>query len=248
MNFTIILTAPITSGERQVNFMRKKKSATLNDGCNPELVAGARFDGDLEIPSIVKPEKGIIPDNIVPFSERKKCSPLNSTIGFFEMDEKFADVLISPDKYIDEFLSYQAIVSPDCSLYRNMPLSAQITNIYRSRAIGGYYQRKGVHVIPLIRWGSEDTYTTRKLPEKVAFLGVEKQSILAIGTYGCIQSKEDKYFFKSGLESMLETLEPNTVLVYGSMPKSVFGDYMTNTKFIQYDNWTTLKHGGEKNG
>ena len=65
-------------------------------------------------------------------------------------------------------------------------------NVYRNRAIGSYYQRRGSFVIPQIRWGNDLTYTTRVLPERVAFLGVEKHSIVAIGTYGCIQSKEDK--------------------------------------------------------
>ena len=44
---------------------------------------------------------------------------------------------------------------------------------------------------------------------------------------------------------MLETLEPEVVLVYGSMPESVFGDYLHTTKFVQYDNWTKKMHGGK---
>ena len=51
---------------------RKKKSvvdsavrnaALLSDGCNPELVKGAEFDGIFEIPIIKKPKKIIIPKN-----------------------------------------------------------------------------------------------------------------------------------------------------------------------------------------
>ena len=136
------------------------------------------------------------------------------------------------------------MISPDCSLYRDAPLAVQITNVYRNRAIGSYYQRKGSYVIPQIRWGNEDTYTTKVLPEKVAFLGAEKHSIVSIGTYGCIQHADDKKHFKAGLEAMLETLEPEVVLVYGSMPDSVFKDYLHLTKFVQYDNWTKRRHGG----
>lgn len=32
--------------------MMVKRKANLDDGCNPELVAGAVFDGELEIPVI----------------------------------------------------------------------------------------------------------------------------------------------------------------------------------------------------
>ena len=38
---------------------------------------------------------------------------------------------------------------------------------------------------------------------------------------------------------MLETLEPETVLVYGAMPDEIFDDYMHCTEFIKYPDWTT---------
>lgn len=224
----------------------KKRKAIIDDGCNPELVAGARFDGIFEIPIIEKPKKIIIPDAIVPFSERNKVTDFNIAIGYNEMDINFAEVLINPESYIEDFRRFKVMISPDCSLYRNAPLSVQITNVYRNRAIGSYYQRKGVYVVPQIRWGNEKTYTTTVLPEKVAFLGVEKHSIVSIGTYGCIQSKEDKMHFKAGLEAMLESLEPAVVLVYGPMTTSVFSDYLHLTKFVQFDNWMKVRHGGKE--
>ena len=66
-----------------------------------------------------------------------------------------------------------------------MPLAIQITNIYRNRAIGYCFQKHGVYVIPCVRWGDERTYTTKFLPEEIAFLGVEKHSIEIVETeYG----------------------------------------------------------------
>ena len=64
-------------------------------------------------------------------------------------------------------------------------------------------------------------------------------------------SEEEAIYLPSyeTLEEMLYELEPEVVLVYGSMPKQVFGDYINCTKFIQYDNWTTRMHkGGDNNG
>ncbi len=222
-----------------------KRKAILDDGCNPELVAGARFDGIFEIPIIEKPSHILIPTDIVPFSERSRTSDPRAATGFYERDEEFASVLKDPDSFIGDLRRFAAIISPDCSLYRDAPLAVQVTNVYRNRTIGSYYQRKGLYVIPQVRWGSEATYTTAVLPERIAFLGIEKNSIVAIGTYGCIQHREDKYHFKAGLEAMLETLEPEVILVYGSMPGSVFGDYLHTTRFVQYDNWTKKMHGGE---
>ena len=222
-----------------------KRKAIMDDGCNPELVAGARFEGLFDIPVIEKPERIDIPSAIVPFSERNKVTDYNTAVGFYEMDVKFSEVLIDPEKYVEDFRRFKAMISPDCSLYRDAPLSVQIINVYRNRAIGNYYQRRGVYVIPQIRWGTEATYTTKILPEAIAFSGVEKHSIVAIGTYGCIQHKEDKYHFKAGLEAMLINLEPQIVLVYGPMPKAVFDDYLHNTRFVHFDDWTRIRHGGD---
>ena len=229
---------------RKVRTTTKRRKATLDDGCNPELVAGARFDGIFQIPVIEKPDRIIVPKYIVPFSERNRASDANVAIGFQEMDVRFADVLIDPNRYVEDFGRFSVLISPDCSLYRDSPLAVQITNVYRNRAIGGYFQRRGQYVIPQIRWGNEWTYTKKVLPEKIAFLGAPKHSILAISTYGCIRHREDKVHFKAGLEAMLETLEPEVVLVYGSMPDPVFEDYRHLTEFVQYENWMRLRHGG----
>ena len=223
-----------------------KRKAIMDDGMNPELVAGARFDGIFEIPMIEKPDKLVVPPAVVPFSERCRVYKYDAAMGFHEMDIRFAEVLIRPADFIEDFRRFSSLISPDCSLYRDAPLTVQIANVYRNRAIGGYYQRHGLYVIPQIRWGDERTYTTVQLPERVAFLGAPKRSIVAIGTYGCIQHRDDKYHFKAGLEAMLEILMPEIVLVYGSMPDSIFRNYLHLAKFVQYDDWTTERHGGER--
>lgn len=222
---------------------KRNRKAIIDDGMNPELVNGADFDGFYGIPVIKKPKEIIIPKSVVPFSKLSKADTFEDAIATYEMDQEFSDLLIHPDDYIDD-LKKHIFISLDCSLYRNAPYAAQITNVYRSRAIGCYFQRKGAYVVPQIRWGNSLTYTTKVFPEKVAFLGVEKHSIVAISTYGCSQTRDDKYHLKAGLEAMLETLEPVVVLVYGSMNKSVFSDYLHATKFVHYHDWTTNAHKG----
>lgn len=229
----------------EVHVIMKTRKATLDDGCNPELVCGADFDGYLGIPIIHKPEKMIIPSGMTPFTYRNRITSDSEAICFHEKDPEFSDVLIHPDDYLDVFRKH-ILISPDCSLYRDAPLAVQITNVYRNRALGSYYQRKGACVIPLIRWGNSLTYTTKVLPEKVAFLGVEKHSIVSIGTYGCIQSAADKREFRAGLNAMLDTLEPEIVLVYGAMPDTVFSDFKDRTRFVHYPDWTSRMHGGNR--
>ena len=80
-----------------------------------------------------------------------------------------------------------------------------------------------------------------ELPEKFAFLGVPKHSIVSIGTYGCIKSHENKVYFRNGLSAMLDELEPEVVLVYGGMPEFIFGDFKNRTHFVNYPDWTSTK-------
>jgi len=220
----------------------KKYKAIIDDGCNPELVSGAEFDLPMGIPIIKASSEIIIPPGITPFSRRNQAPSLKEAIGFYEMDVNFAEILRKPESYIEDFGRFAAMISPDCSLYRDAPLIVQAANVYRNRAIGGYYQRRGQYVIPQIRWGNEYTYTTKYFPEKIAFLGAEKHSILAIGTYGCFAGRENKYHFEAGLEAMMDTLEPVVVLVYGSMPEKIFGPYLKHAKFVHYPDWTTRMH------
>lgn len=222
----------------------RKRKAIMDDGMNPELVKGAIFDGIFEIPTLRAPKHILIPDGITPFTFRNRDgNNRKEAISFNEVDVNFSEILIQPEMYLEDIRKYAAMISPDCSLYRDAPLAVQIANVYRNRAIGFYYQKNGIYVIPQIRWGTEENYTTKVLPEKVAFLGAPKHSIVAVGTYGCISDKENKYYFQAGLEAMLEELEPVDVLVYGSMPSCIFDSYLRHTRFHQYDDWTTRKRG-----
>ena len=213
----------------------------IDDGFNPELVSGAFFDGILEIPQIKRPDKIIIPSALIPFSQRNRSDNYKEFVHFYEHDKNFATVLTAAKEHFDCLKKFQGVISPDCSLYRDMPLVLQITNTYMNRAIGHYLQSKGLYVIPNIRWGDERSYTTIELPEKFAFLGVPKRSIVSIGTYGCIKSKENKIYFTEGLEAMLDELEPEVVLVYGGMPDSIFTKVKDRTKFVHYPDWTSLQ-------
>lgn len=223
----------------------KNLKAAIDDGFQPELVKDARFEGIFEIPIIGKPKKIFIPGGITPFSRRKEAPTSKEAIGFFEKDPMFADVLRNPQNYVDEFKKFPAVISPDCSLYRDAPLAVQIANVYKKNAISHYWQTQGIDVFALVRWGSRDTYTTDVLPEPIAFAGIPHNSLIVISTYGCIKSKNDKYHFEAGLEECMKILTPHIVLVHGAMPKKIFEPYLKYAEFHHYLDWITRKRGGE---
>lgn len=220
------------------------KYLKMDDGFRPEFVKNARLDGLLEIPSIDKEGEIRVPDFLVPYSKLKYCSRGKKLCCFYEMDINFAEVASVPsnDSVLEKLRECDGIVTPDFSVYINAPLCVQMMSIYRSRAIGAYLQSRGFYAITNVRWGDERTYTTKVLPEPIAFLGVPKESIVSIGTYGAMKDPKTRSVFRSGLIAMLDYLKPKVVLVYGPMPKSVFSDLLNRTRFVQYDDWTKKRH------
>lgn len=225
--------------------MSQNKNFVIDDGFRADLVRSAEFKGIFEIPYINPPRKIILPKDTIPFSLMNRSKNYNEFVVFYEHDARFTDIITFTDRYLDDLKKFPGVISPDCSLYRDMPLVLQIANTYMNRAIGHYLQIHGIYVIPNVRWGDERSYTTSILPEKFAFIGIPKHSIVSVGTYGCIQSRENKRYFREGLIAMLDELEPEYVLVYGSMPDEIFADLMERTTFVQYKDWISKKKGGD---
>lgn len=220
------------------------RKITIDDGFNSELVEGATRVGAFGMPLIGPPYDATPPQGLTIFSQRHRAPTDSEALCFFEHDIVFGDVLIHPEDYVKGFAGFQALVPPDCSAYRNAPPMAQLANIYRSRAVGWYYQSRGANVWPLARWGDERTYTTCVFPEKVAFEGIAYGSPVVVSGYGCMAGADNKIHFRAGLDALLDTVEPPVVLVYGPMPEGVFGPVMHRAEFINYPDWTSRMKGG----
>ena len=77
------------------------------------------------------------------------------------------------------------------------------------------------------------------MPERVAFSGVEKHSIVSVGSYGQLKDKVNRYYFEAGMDAMMEELEPEVVLVYSKMPDHIEEKY-PDTRFVEYPDWTSV--------
>ena len=215
----------------------------IDDGFNAELVEAAVFTGQLEIPLIKKPKEFIIPKSMIPFSERNKSENFEEFVCFYEHDIRFRDILTSTKEQIASLKKFKGVISPDCSLYYDMPLVLQMTNTYLNRQIGHYLQTQGIYVIPNVRWGDERTYM-RIIPDELpfAFLGLEKHGIYSIGTYGCCKTTEYKHHLREGLRNFIKEIEPEIILVYGAMPDSIFEEFKKDIQFVHFDDWTKTQH------
>ena len=148
----------------------------------------------------------------------EKWEDFDCWVVFYEHDIKFERLWNNPKQYLNKLKKFKGIISPDFSLYRNMPLVMQMWNTYRGRALANWFQKNGIEVIPNVRFGDERTFS-------FCFDGVEENKTVAIGTHGCIKRKEDKIFFEIGLARLVQRLSPKTIVVYGRAPDSIFKPY-----------------------
>ena len=196
-----------------------KTSPSCRDCFNAFLVDGAEFDGKYDFPKIKKCD--VIPSNLIVFSAMnkvKKEQRKNYYIHFYEYDCNFVDVWNRPKYYLKRFKEFGGIISPDFSTYRDMPYNIQLNNIYRSRALSYWYQKNGITVIPNIRYGDSRTYFE-------SCRGIEQGGTIAIGSYGTLKCSDDKKIFVEGLKVIIDNIRPNNIIVYGSAPDKIFGEY-----------------------
>lgn len=177
------------------------------------LVEYAEYDGDIEIP-IIKPDVQI-PNKLISFTKALKTNDYNQWVHFYEDDGNFERIWNSPKKYLPILKRFNGVITPDFSLYRDMPLVMQQWNTYRGKALGGWWQYNGLHVLPNVRTSDERSFS-------FSCCGVPKNSTICIGSHGCVKNTEDRRFLKLGLTHIVETLSPYLIIVYGSIPEDIF--------------------------
>ncbi len=169
---------------------------------------------------------GYIPKTLTGFKYAMSANDFDTTIHFFIDDYQFERLWNTPERYVDLLSKFNAVLSPDFSLYMNMPMAMKLWNIYRSRLLGHYWQEQGIKVIPTIGWAEPETFT-------FCFDGIPEKSIVAVSTVGVRRHEEAIQIWKSGMDAMIERLKPSVILVYGGeleyeYPKGIDVRYYEN--------------------
>ncbi len=80
-----------------------------------------------------------------------------------------------------------------------------MNKIYMHRRIGAFWWERNLVVIPTIGWSTPSSFD-------FCFDGVEKHSIVAVGTIGC---KNERLNFLRGYNAMMERIAPEVVICFG---------------------------------
>ena len=215
------------------DLFKENERHRTNDAYNLGIMDNENVSDFWQMP-IIKNDN-FIPSKLIGFNYAKTNKEKNVGIHFYLDDYQFERLWNKPEDYVDSLKEYECILSPDFSLYMDMPMPMKIWNIYRSRLIGQYYQSQGIKVIPTLSWAEEETF-------EFCFEGIPKGSIVSISTIGVKKNKEALKIWKAGVDELIRRIEPSTILIYGGKLDYDYG----NIKVIYYENQVTermIKNG-----
>ena len=162
-------------------------------------------DGVFEIPKIEKEEIPLENIKLIGYDKISEKAT-DSIVHFFLDDYKFEAIWNDPEPRIEKLKKYRAVLSPNYSIYTEMPLSLKVYNTFKSRWCGAYLQSKGINVIPTVAWGEPNTFW-------FCFDGIEKGCIVAVSTLGV---RKEKALFMQGYNELLRKIKPKAIICYGT--------------------------------
>ena len=184
------------------------------------------------IPVIPKTDINITSDSdlrLIGFDKVKngKDNHHKRIVHFFLYDYEFESIWNNPEKYVETLKQYEAVLTPDFSMYIEMNPVMQLYNTFRNRWVGAFLHKKGIKVIPTVNWGLENTFD-------FCFNGIEKGSVVAVSTYMVSEHgnhSDQKEFFMKGYNEMLKRIEPELIICY----HEPFPEMTGNILYINYE-------------
>lgn len=138
---------------------------------------------------------------------------ISGLVHFYLDDQRFDGVRSGiwqyPQDAMDVLRHFDGIITPDYSLYQDLPKPAKLFNVYRMRAFGYWAGRQGLQVMNNVRWGTAETWD-------YCFVGIPVGSQVCVGAVASgLKRRVNRTLFNDGFAVMLDTLCPAKVLFYG---------------------------------
>ncbi|MBP3529663.1 MAG: DUF4417 domain-containing protein [Thermoguttaceae bacterium] len=167
------------------------------------------------------------PPELTDFEKAVKSETYERGVHFYLDDYRFDDkIWLRFERYVERLARFACVLTPDFSLYLDMPYPPKINNVWRSRQIGALLQAAGATVVPTLQWAERASFD-------YCFDGLPVGSVVSISTVGVMRNPLSRKVFLEGFDAAMERLAPSTVLLYGSRPKECdFG----SARVVQYAN------------
>ena len=193
----------------------------LRNDCTPE--------GRWDFPAIRKQNLDLSNVELISYSDisARDIKNLYKGVHFFVDDWRFETLYDKPERSFDTLSKYRFVLTPDYSLYSEMPMWRQIESIGKARWVGANWQRKGLTVVPTVSWARTRSFD-------FCFEGIERHCIVAVGMIGC---KSNRRAFMQGYNEMFRRIEPEAVICFGTPFPEMRGnvivvDYFSSRKGV----------------
>lgn len=150
------------------------------------------------------------PDRLMGFNEilSRKRADHSAGVHFYLDDYQFERLWARPERYLHILSRFACVLTPDFSLYMDMPRAMKIWNVYRSRLLGQMMQDAGMAVIPTLSWAEPETFS-------FCFDGIEPGGTVSVSTVGVKRSREASDVWCAGFREAVRRLHPSCVILYG---------------------------------
>lgn len=174
-------------------------------------------EGKFGIPRI---QPGFLPEEIeawLPFNDLSRRLTKTEAVQMYVDDYRIERLWNAPTKYLGGLRNSAAVLSPDFSIYADVPQALGIYNHYRKHWLGAFWQLNGINVIPTICWGDESTFDW-------CFDGEPQNAIVSVSSVGTQRGQGAKAAFMRGYDAMLERLNPSGIIFFGNVPAEARGN------------------------
>ncbi|MGN0056462.1 MAG: DUF4417 domain-containing protein [Atopobiaceae bacterium] len=147
---------------------------------------------------------------------------------FFIDDYQFERCWSQPERTIEYLRGFSCVLTPDFSLYMDMPEPMMRWNRYRSQALGHWWQEQGLTVVPTLSWAGPKSYA-------YCFDGIPGGGTVAVSTVGVKRDSDAMTVWADGMREAMGRLAPSKVLLYGGDIGFDFG----GCDVVEYPNGVT---------
>ena len=175
------------------------------------------------------------PDGMLGFNYAKSSTDERKrgrACHFFIDDYQFERLWARPREYLACLRGFGCVLTPDFSLYMDMPRPVMAWNRYRSQALGLYWEREGLKVVPTLSWAGPDSWG-------FCFEGVPRRATVAVSTVGAARDEGARKVWSDGMREAMRRLRPRRVLLYGKDVGFDFGE----AEVVLYANDVTERMG-----
>lgn len=169
-----------------------------------------RADGFYQMPIVGGCD--YVPEDMIGFKyvKARNILPEDTAVHFFIDDYQFERIWNQPAVYVGMLLDRgcESALTPDFSLYMDMPRAMMIWNVYRSRLIGQIMADAGIKVIPTLQFADPESY-------KFCFDGILPGGVVATSNVGVVKDPEATKVFVEGMDEAIKRIRPEKILCYG---------------------------------